>query len=79
VTDPGIVHMWQGSNEMGISTFRSPLSIQQAVRFITAGGRGVKKQIQRQRPTSIRLAGKPKTTFLWYLLNSWYAFRLCRD
>jgi hypothetical protein len=38
----GIVDIWQVSNEMDIDVFRGPLSIEQAARFLTAGGRGVK-------------------------------------
>ena len=39
----GVVDMWQVSNEMDVPIFRGPLTIQQAERFMTAGGRGVKK------------------------------------
>lgn len=39
----GIVDMWQVSNEMDIDVFRGPLSLEQAARYLAAGGRGVKK------------------------------------
>ncbi len=39
----GIVQMWQVSNEMDITVFRGPLSIQQAERFLLAGARGLKQ------------------------------------
>lgn len=38
----GIVEIWQVSNEMDISVFRGPLSIEQAERFLNAGARGLK-------------------------------------
>jgi hypothetical protein len=38
-----VVDLWQVSNEMDIRTFRGPLSIEQAARFLTAGARGVKR------------------------------------
>ena len=39
----GIVDLWQVSNEMDIDVFRGPLSIEQAERFLTAGGLGLKQ------------------------------------
>ncbi|MGO8792817.1 MAG: hypothetical protein ACLQVL_36260 [Terriglobia bacterium] len=39
----GIVEMWQVANEMDIDVFRGPLSVEQAERFMIAGGQGLKK------------------------------------
>jgi len=38
----GIIDLWQVSNEMDLTEFRGSLSVQQAVRFLNAGARGLK-------------------------------------
>jgi hypothetical protein len=39
----GIVDLWQVSNEMDIPEFRGPMAPEQAVRFLLAGGNGIRK------------------------------------